>query len=166
MRPSTIFPRRPTLLLQAAAHLANMGVASMLLGSPPPAQVAMAPPVMSPVHLPPSYMAPPPAVMSPQLVPSPHDFGMLQAAAAAGMMGQAGVMGAGYDAGYGLGGELHMAMPMHAMGPAHSTPPPRFGGRPGPGGYAARQGSGGYRGTPGGNRMSRFAPTSDAVAAF
>ena len=155
----------PLLLLpcpQAAAHLANMGVTSMLLGSPPAAA-----PMMhgSPV----GHLAPPSPFMAAQVLASPGpmlapqpDFGlgmgmmhgMQQAAAAAAMMQQAG----GYDGGYGLpAGDMPMAMPMHAT-------PPRFGGA------AFGSPMPRYRGgsTPG-NRMSRFAQESGmqgAVAAF
>lgn len=147
-----------------------MGVASMLLGSPPPA----GPPMMhgSPV----GHLAASP-FMAPQVMPSPGamlapqpDFGMglgmmhgMQQAAAAAMMQQAG----GFDGGFGLaGGDMSLPMPI----PMHATPPPRFAGsRLGPGGFGSpppRHSSGGYRGTPG-NRMSRFGQEHQgAVAAF
>lgn len=168
MLPSA--PAPPTLHLvsspcpparQAAAHLANMGVTSMLLGSPPAAG-----PMMhgSPV----GHLAPPSPFMAPQVMPSPgpmlapqSDFGlgmgmmhgMQHAAAAAAMMQQAG----GYDGGYGLApAEMQLPMAMHAtpprFGAAFGSPVPRY-----------RGGS-----TPG-NRMSRFAQESamqGAVAAF
>lgn len=149
--------------LQAASNLASMGVASMLLGSPP----SMGPPPMhSPLRMPsgPAYLVPP-AMMSPG--PSPmmaasHDFAMLQmqqAAMAASMMRH----GSGFDSSFGMGpagGE--MSLQLHGM--QHSTPP-RFGSRMGPVGYnaAPRQMSGGFRGTPP-MRMSRFAPAD--VAAY
>lgn len=138
------------------------GVTSMLLGSPPPAAPPAA--MLSPGHLAHHggpYVSPQMMSPGPMLRPHPMEFAgmaaqMQQAAAAASMFQQ----WAGGEGGYGpdAGG-----MP-HAM---HATPPPRarpYGGRPG---YSPGPGprSGGYRGTPGGNRMSRFAPP-DAVAAF
>lgn len=78
----------------------------------------------------------------------------------------------GYDA-YSMA-PMDMGMPMQLpMQPLHggmaaamhASPPPRgAGSRAGPVGYRS-PGNGGYRGTPGGGRLSRFAP-SDAVAAF
>lgn len=163
----------PPSPLQAAAHLANMGLASMLLGSPPPAGPAMM--HGSPV----GHLAASP-FMAPQVIPSPGpmlapqpDFGMglgmmhgvQQAAAAAAMMQQAG----GYDGSFGLGSGDMASLPMPIPIPMH-TPPPRFAGsRLGLGGFGSpppRHSSGGYRGTPG-NRMSRFGQEHQgAVAAF
>ncbi len=146
--------------LQAANNLASMGVASMLLGSPPPAAVPLHMGAPPPAYLAPPMMSPGPAPIHMTAQPGQH-FGM-QAA----MMQAVG--GAGFDAAaYGMAGHADMAM----QSMAHS-PPPRYGGaRMGgaaPYGMAAPRhvgGSGGLRGTPGGGgrTMSRFAP-SDAVA--
>jgi hypothetical protein len=83
--------------------------------------------------------------------------------------------GAPFDASYSMAmaasGEqpmMHMHMPVHSL--AHGSPPPRFAGYGGGGGRQGMHSPGGHsrgtshRSTPGGQRMSRFAP--DAVAAF
>ena len=160
-------------LLQAASNLASIGVASMLLGSPPPA----AAPMHSPLHAP--YMAAPMAMpagaMGLPMMGSPHEYGMMQGMAAAAMAQHqaaasydaAAAAGFGMSMGAGAEAGMQMAgMPMPV--PMHGTPPPQryAGSRLGPGAYSGgTQRSGGYRGTPGSGRMSRFAPP-DAVAAF
>ncbi|KAL4437312.1 hypothetical protein ABPG75_004451 [Micractinium tetrahymenae] len=161
---------------QAASNLASMGVASMLLGSPPPATAPLHSPLGVP--MPPAYMAPPAVPMA--MSPGPpmlggsvlhHDYSMalhMQQQAAAVAMMQQGV--GGFDAYSMAPADMGAPIPL-PMQPLHgglaaalqSTPPPRgAGSRAGPVGYRT---PGGYRGTPGGGRLSRFAP-SDGVAAF
>ncbi|KAI3424817.1 hypothetical protein D9Q98_008203 [Chlorella vulgaris] len=150
-------------LEQAASNLASIGVASMLLGSPPPGP--------GPMHSPMQHMQHPGAFMAAHEYPMmPLHGGMVHPAA----MAQHHA-GAPFDASYSMAmaasGEqpmMHMHMPVHSL--VHGSPPPRFAGYGGGGGRQGMHSPGGHsrgtshRSTPGGQRMSRFAP--DAVAAF
>lgn len=148
---------------QAASNLANIGVASMLLGSPPPGPS----PMHSPPHMPGMpYGAPPPMALGSGALPPgmvPLDYGMHPAMAQHPGY-EAAVYGMQVPGGGDMGLQMQMQMPVHGVGLGTPQAHRFAGARSGPGGFSP-PGPRGYRGTPSGGRMSRFAP-QDAVAAF